>query len=193
MKKLIIAVLGCLLLLSGCATPMIEIATSNHHIESGSEGHTNLWNALYKNDKTFRYGDEKEADYISYQLTPVAFEIKILDEIPEDAPTGIQMLVMAPKDAQFIKVHTSDMKNDDILDEVDILKKPVGLFESRMSVERAVFVVNYLGKDLNNDGEISGEELREIKDSHKATIAFYDLKGKKIGQESFDVKIIKEN
>ena len=180
-----------ILIFAGCSSPMIEVATSNNHIEGGFEGHSNLWNALYKDGgKDIKYGDGSKADYISYQITPTCFAIEINKEIPEDAPTGIQMLTMAPKNTIFIKVLTHENgKKTEIENEVSVDELPANVYESKMSENKVVFVLDYMGVDKNNDGKIDDTEKRIVKEDYKATVAFYDSKGKKIGQESFDVKI----
>ncbi|MFA6860200.1 MAG: hypothetical protein WCR30_02285 [Clostridia bacterium] len=194
MKKLIILfVLICsCFTLNACGSPMIEVATSNHHIEGGIEGITSLWNAMYKDDKVFKYGNEKETDFISYVMTPAAFVINIKKEVPEDAPSGIQMLCMAPKDAVFIKVYSDEADDGEVLDNVEIANRTAGLFEARSAVGRVVFVLEFLGVDTNDDGVIEGEELREPKSNFKSTVAFYDAEGKKLDQESFDVVVKQE-
>lgn len=184
------------LCLAGCNTPMIEIATSNHHIESGTDGHTNLWSAYYKDGgKTVRKGDETKVEYLNYYLSPFAFVIEAIGDIPADAPTGIQMLTMAPKDAVFIQVIAHENGTQKKIEkEIDIEQTiPANTYESKMSENRIVFVVDFMGTDKNNDGTIDEAESRMLKDNFKSTVAFYNAKGKLLSEESFDVKIVQKN
>jgi len=194
MKKLIALLLACsasLGLLAACGSPMIELATSNHHIEGGFEGHSNLWNAMYKDGgKDVKYGDETKADFITYQMTPAALAITITGEVPPEAPNGIQMLVMAPKDTAFIKTYYHENGNKMAIDDaIDMDTMPANVYESKMSENRLVFVLEYLGNDENGDGTISQAERRLLKNNFKATVAFFNAKGNKLSQESFDVSI----
>lgn len=194
MKKLLTILFALSLslgMLAACGSPMIELATSNHHIDGGLEGHSDLWNAMYKDGgKDVKYGDETEANFITYQMTPAALSITITGEVPSEAPNGIQMLVMAPKDTAFIKIYYHENGNKMPIDNsISVDTMPANVYESKMSENRLVFVLEYLGQDQNNDGNISQAESRLLKNNFKATVAFYNSKGNKISQESFDVSI----